>query len=33
MLGIGGTVDTYILKDAKLTFHREDKKTHQEKLE
>jgi hypothetical protein len=33
MLGIGGTVDTYILKDAKLTFHRADKKTHQETLE
>jgi len=33
MLGIGGTVDTYILKDAKLTFHTEDKKTHQENLD
>jgi hypothetical protein len=33
MLGIGGTVDTYILKDAKLIFHKEDKKTHTENLE
>ena len=33
MLGIGGTVDTYILKDAKLIFHKADKKTHQETLD
>ena len=33
MLGIGGTVDTYILENAKLLFHREDKKTHTENLE
>jgi hypothetical protein len=33
MLGIGGTVDTYILKDAKLLFRSEDKKTHTENLE
>lgn len=33
MLGIGGTVDTYILKDAKLIFHKEDKKSHTENLE
>jgi hypothetical protein len=33
MLGIGGTVDTYTLKDATLTFHKQDKKTHQETLE
>lgn len=33
MLGIGGTVDTYLLKEPKLLFHREDKKTHTENLE
>jgi hypothetical protein len=33
MLGIGGTVDTFILKDIKLIFHKEDKKTHEETLE
>ena len=33
MLGIGGTVDTYILENAKLLFHTEDKKTHTENLE
>ena len=33
MLGIGGTVDTYTLENAKLLFHREDKKTHTENLE
>ena len=33
MLGIGGTVDTYNLKDVKLFFHKEDKKTHEETLE
>lgn len=32
MLGIGGTVGTYILKDAKLLFHKEDRKTHTENL-
>jgi len=33
MLGIGGTVDTHILKDAKLIFRTEDKKSHTENLE
>ena len=33
MLGIGGTVDTYSLQDAKLIFHQENKKTHTETLE
>jgi hypothetical protein len=33
MLGIGGLVDTYILKDVKLIFRREDKKSHTENLE
>ena len=33
MLGIGGTVNTYILKDVKLIFRREDKKSHTENLE
>jgi len=33
MLGIGGTVDTYILKDVKLIFRREDKKSHTENLQ
>ena len=33
MLGIGGTVDTYNLKDTKLIFHQENKKTHEETLE
>ena len=33
MLGIGGTVDTYSLPDAKLTFHQENKKTHTETFE
>ena len=33
MLGIGGTIDTYILKDAKLTFRKEDKKIHEESFE
>lgn len=33
MLGVGGTVDTYTLKDAKLTFHTQDKKTHTETLD
>ena len=32
-LGIGGTVDTYILKDIKLIFRTEDKKSHTENLE
>jgi len=33
MLGIGGTVDTYILENAKLLFHTTGKKTHTENLE
>ena len=33
MLGIGGVVDTYILKDPKLIFHTENKKKHTEQLE
>ena len=33
MLGIGGTVDTYLLKDTTLIFHKADKKTHEEALE
>jgi hypothetical protein len=33
MLGIGGPVDTYILKEAKLAFHKKDKQTHVEHLE
>lgn len=33
MLGIGGLVDTYILKNVKLIFRREDKKSHTENLE
>jgi hypothetical protein len=33
MLGIGGTVETYTLKNAKLLFHKKDKKTHTETLE
>jgi hypothetical protein len=33
MLGIGGTVDTYILKDAKLIFNTAGDKLHEERLE
>ena len=33
MLGIGGPVDTYILKDARLIFNQENKKKHCEQLE
>ena len=33
MLGIGGTVDTYNLKDIKLIFRQESKKPHEEILE
>jgi hypothetical protein len=32
MLGIGGAVNTYILKEARLIFHKENKKTHTERL-
>ena len=33
MLGIGGPVDTYILKEAKLALHKKDGQTHVENLE
>lgn len=33
ILGIGGAVDTYIIKEAKLAFHKKDKQTHVEHLE
>lgn len=33
ILGIGGTVDTFILKDAKLIFNTSDRKPHEERLE
>ena len=33
MLGIGGTVDTYVLKDAKLIFNSADNKAHIERLD
>ncbi len=33
MLGIGGTVDTYNLKDVKFTFNQGRRKTHEETLE
>ena len=33
MLGIGGTVDTYVLKDAKLIFNSADNKAHIEQLD
>jgi hypothetical protein len=33
MLGIGGSVDTYILKNAKLIFHKQDKTVHEETLD
>ncbi len=33
MLGIGGTVETYFLKDAKLIFRQDNKKTRTEQLE
>ena len=33
MLGIGGLVDAYLLKSVKLTFRREDGKTHVEHLD
>ena len=32
MLGIGGAVDTYLLKDANLIFRQENKKNHVEQL-
>lgn len=33
MLGIGGPVDTYVLKEAELAFHEKSRKTHVERLE
>jgi hypothetical protein len=33
MLGIGGPVDTYIMKDARLIFNQEDRKKHTESIE
>lgn len=33
MRGIGGTVDTYVLKDAKLIFNSVDNKAHTEQLD
>jgi hypothetical protein len=33
MLGIGGVVDTYVLKDVKLVFRREDEKSHVQNFE
>ena len=33
MLGIGGVVDTYVLKDVKLVFRREDEKSYVENFE
>ncbi len=33
MLGIGGVVDTYVLKDVKLVFRREDEKGHVQNFE
>ena len=33
MLGIGGVVDTYVLKDVKLVFRREDDKSHVQNFE
>lgn len=33
MLGIGGSVDTYVLKDVKLVFRREDEKGYVENFE
>jgi len=33
MLGIGGLVDTYVLKDVKLTFRRENGKSHVENFD
>ena len=33
MLGIGGPVDAYILKDARLIFNQEDRKKHIEPIE
>jgi len=33
MLGIGGLVDTYVLKDVKLTFRREEGRSHVENFE
>lgn len=33
MLGIGGLVDTYLLKDVKLTFRRENGKSHVESFD
>jgi len=33
MLGIDGLVDTYVLKDVKLTFRREDRKSHVERFD
>jgi hypothetical protein len=33
MLGIGGAVDTYAMKNVKLTFRRENGKSHVENME
>lgn len=33
MLGIGGAVDTYVMKNVKLTFRRENGKSHVENME
>jgi len=33
MLGIGGVVNTYVLKDVKLVFRREDERSHVESFE
>ena len=33
MLGIGGLVDTYVLRDAKLTFRREEGQSHVEEFD
>jgi len=33
MLGIGGMVDTYVLRDVKLTFRREDEESHVENFD
>jgi len=32
MLGIGGAVDTYVMKNVKLTFRRENGKSHVENM-
>jgi len=33
MLGVGGVVNTYVLKDVKLVFRREDERSHVESFE